>query len=93
MLSCVKPDENTHTLPLGSPGAGRRDGGGVCAVDACGLGPAGAADGERQAAAGRAGGGAGFPGAGPQPGGPRHRRPPAAVHAPGVAPVLCECVQ
>lgn len=54
-------------------GAGGRDGGGVCAVDACGLGPAGAADGERQAAAGGAGGGAGFPGAGPQPSGPRHR--------------------
>lgn len=71
-------------------GAGGRDGGGVCAADAGGVGPAGAADGERQAAAGGAGGGAGLPGAGAEPGRPRHRGPAAAVHPPGTAAFLCE---
>lgn len=80
-------------LPLLCAGAGGRDGGGVCAVDAPGFGPEGAADGERQAAAGGAGGGAGIPGAGPQPGRPGHCGPPPAVHAPGFTPVLCEHAQ
>lgn len=53
--------------PAAYSGNGGRDWRGVCAVDACSVRPAGAADSERAAAAGRAGGGAGFPGAGPQP--------------------------
>lgn len=78
-------------FPTTSSGARGCDRGGVCAADACGVGPSGAADRERAATAGGAGGGAGVPGAGPQPGRPRHRRPPAAVHTPGLAPILCEC--
>lgn len=73
-----------------SSGAGGRDGGGVCAADAGGVGAAGAADSQWQAAAGGAGGGAGLPGAGAQPRRPRHRGPPTSVHAPGAAPLLCE---
>lgn len=48
-------------------GAGGCDWRGVCAVDAFSFWPAGAADREWATAAGGAGGGAGFPGAGPQP--------------------------
>lgn len=75
-----------------SSGAGGCDGGGVCAPDAGGVSPAGAADGQWQAAAGGAGGGAGLPGTGTQPRRPRHCGPPAAVHTPGAAPLLCECL-
>lgn len=73
------------------PGAGGRDGRGVCSADAHPVRPEESADGERAAAAGGAGGGAGLPGASAQPGRCGRRRPPAAMHTPGPAPVLGQC--
>lgn len=89
LLETHKAHSEQKLRPL-CAGAGGRDGGGVCAADAGGVRPAGAADGEWQAAAGGAGGGAGLPGTGAEPGRPRHGGPAAAVHPTGAAPVLCE---
>lgn len=75
-----------------SSGAGRCNGGGVCAADAGGVRSASAADGQWQAAAGGAGGGAGLPGTGAEPRRPRHCGSPAAVYTPGAAPLLCKCL-
>lgn len=75
MLMLLQPlvwSSNSTVFPGVSSGVGGCDRRGVRAVDACGVGVAGAADGERTAAAGGAGGGAGLPGAGSQPSRPRH---------------------
>ncbi len=69
-----------HSLiVLGPRGCDR---GGVCASDAYPVRAEEHADCEWAAAAGGAGGGAGFPGAGAEPLGCRQRRPAPAVHAP-----------
>lgn len=71
-------------------GAWGCDGGGVCASNAYPVRAEDHADCERAAAAGGAGGGAGLPGAGAKPCGCWQRRPPLAMHAPGLATLFCE---